>query len=422
MMLSLQIPGLIRLHFRQACLRVPYSATITARGCKMATFTRVELDHPSRSCLLKHDDGNLIGTYPYVWLRDNCRCDKCFHPSSRGRLVLMGNLDPDILPDVAEVEDQTLNIRWPDDHRSQFPLSWLKEMQFSDMSEDPVSTPVRQFWGNEMQHKIPTFSFADILNKDKSLHDWIEALRVHGLALIKDAPHKEGAVLEIGKRISFLKTTHYGNTFQVLTKFEANNLAYTNAELGLHVDLPFNAYPPNIQMLHCIKQVHSTGGENQFCDGYKVAEDIKHVDPEVFRILTTIPVDFRDCGTEYNVYHVKHRSPIIQLLPDGRYKAISYNDQVRAPYIQIPVQDVYKIYQAIKMLNTELYKEENKIQIKLAEGDIVSFDNQRVLHGRSGFVVTETSERHLEGAYIDWDEACSRMRVIREKMLNEEPL
>ncbi len=57
-------------------------------------------------------------------------------------------------------------------------------------------------------------------------------------------------------------------------------------------------------------------------------------------------------------------------------------------------------------------------------GEIVTFDNQRVLHGRSAFVVTETdtSTRHLEGAYIDWDEACSRMRVIREKMLDLKPL
>ncbi|XP_072022476.1 gamma-butyrobetaine dioxygenase-like [Amphiura filiformis] len=334
----------------------------------------------------------------------------------------MANLDPDVIPDVAEVDDQTLNIKWSDDHSSQFPVSWLKENKFSDMSEDPVSAPVRQFWGNEMQHKIPTFSFADILHNEKSLHDWIEALQVHGLALIKDAPHKEGAVLEIGKRISYLKTTHYGDTFQVITKFGASNLTFTNAELGLHTDVPYYARSPNIQMLHCIKQVHTKGGENQFCDGYKVAEDIKHVDPEVFRILTTIPVDFREWGTDSNEYHFKRRSPIIQLLPDGRFKAISYNDQVRAPYIQIPVQDVYKLYRANKIFNTELYKEENKIEIKMVEGDIVSFANQRVLHGRSSFTVTENNERHLEGAYIDWDEACSRMRVIREKMLNQKPL
>ncbi|XP_072015373.1 gamma-butyrobetaine dioxygenase-like [Amphiura filiformis] len=388
----------------------------------MDTIFRVELDLPSRSCLLKTNDGNLIGTYPYVWLRDNCRCDKCFHPSSLGRLVTMANLDPDIIPDVAEVHAQTLNIRWPDDHRSQFPVSWLQENQFSNMSKDPVSTPVRQFWGKEMQHKIPKFSFQDILHNDKSLHDWIEALQVHGLALIIDAPHKEGAILEIGKRISILKMTNFGNTFQLYSKPGAGNLGYTNTELGLHTDMTYYAYTPNIQILHCIKQ-SSNGGENQFCDGYKVAEDLRHK-PEVFRILSTTPIDFRDWRTDSdgNMFHMKHRSPIIQLLPDGRFKAISYCDSVRAPYIQIPVQDVYTIYQALKMFNTELYKEENIIEIKLIEGDIVSFDNQRVLHGRSGFTVTETSTRHLEGAYIDWDEACSRMRVIREQMFNQKPL
>ncbi|XP_072025103.1 gamma-butyrobetaine dioxygenase-like [Amphiura filiformis] len=335
----------------------------------------------------------------------------------------MVNLDPDIIPDVAEVDDKTLTIRWPDNHRSQFPVSWLKEMQFSNMSEDPVSTPVRQFWGNEMQHNIPKFSFADILHNDKSLHDWIEALQVHGLALIKDAPHKEGAIHEIGNRISILKTTNHGDTFQVYSKPKASNLAYTNVELGLHTDLTYYAYPPNIQLLHCIKQVQSKGGENQFCDGYKVTEDLRHIDPEVFRILTTMPIDFRNARTDSGkVYHMKHRSPTIQLFPDGRFKAISYSDSNRAPYVQIPVKDVHTIYRAMKMFNTELYKEENKIEIKLVEGEIASFDNQRVLHGRSSFTVTETSTRHIEGGYIDWDEACSRMRVIREKMRNQKPL
>lgn len=43
-------------------------------------------------------------------------------------------------------------------------------------------------------------------------------------------------------------------------------------------------------------------------------------------------------------------------------------------------------------------------------GDIISFANMRVLHGRLGFATQ--MERFLEGAYIDWDEIRSRRRVI----------
>ena len=55
-------------------------------------------------------------------------------------------------------------------------------------------------------------------------------------------------------------------------------------------------------------------------------------------------------------------------------------------------------------------------------GDVITFDNRRVLHGRSSFVLTTSEDRHLEGAYLDWDEARSRMRVIRDEMLNQQPL
>ena len=172
----------------------------------------VELNNTSRICLLKNEKGSVLGTYPYVWLRDNCRCSKCFHPSSLGRLVLMANLDPEIIPAKAEVNvtDQELHIQWPDKHTSQFPLSWLWENQFSQMPKDPVSEPSQRYWGSEMQNKIPTFTFKDLQNSDKSLHDWIESLLVYGLALIKEAPHEGGAVRAIGNRVSFVRPTNYG--------------------------------------------------------------------------------------------------------------------------------------------------------------------------------------------------------------------
>ena len=65
-------------------------------------------------------------------------------------------------------------------------------------------------------------------------------------------------------------------------------------------------------MLHCIKQVKTTGGENQFCDAFKVAEDLRHNDPDAFRLLSTTLIDFRDWGKDYNVYHMKRRAPLFE--------------------------------------------------------------------------------------------------------------
>ena len=49
-------------------------------------------------------------------------------------------------------------------------------------------------------------------------------------------------------------------------------------------------------------------------------------------------------------------------------------------------------------------------------GEIVVFHNYRVLHGRQGYSVTGSGERHLEGGYIDWDELRSKRRVLEEEI------
>ena len=31
--------------------------------------------------------------YPFVWLRDNCQCEKCFQPAAKSRILLVRDLD-----------------------------------------------------------------------------------------------------------------------------------------------------------------------------------------------------------------------------------------------------------------------------------------------------------------------------------------
>lgn len=49
-------------------------------------------------------------------------------------------------------------------------------------------------------------------------------------------------------------------------------------------------------------------------------------------------------------------------------------------------------------------------------GDLVTFDNSRLLHGRKSYVSGPDRARHLEGVYLDWDEVMSRLRILRESV------
>lgn len=52
----------------------------------------------------------------------------------------------------------------------------------------------------------------------------------------------------------------------------------------------------------------------------------------------------------------------------------------------------------------------------MISGDVVTFDNSRLLHGRKSFVSNLDRVRHLEGVYLDWDEVMSRLRILRKSI------
>ena len=50
------------------------------------------------------------------------------------------------------------------------------------------------------------------------------------------------------------------------------------------------------------------------------------------------------------------------------------------------------------------------IELTLAAGDAIVFDNRRVLHARTGFDPSEG--RHLQGCYVDIDAIASTARRV----------
>jgi gamma-butyrobetaine dioxygenase len=51
------------------------------------------------------------------------------------------------------------------------------------------------------------------------------------------------------------------------------------------------------------------------------------------------------------------------------------------------------------------------IHYSLSRGEMVAFDNRRVLHGRTAFDA-ESGDRHFHGYYIEQNEIDSRIRVL----------
>ncbi|XP_077989242.1 gamma-butyrobetaine dioxygenase-like [Glandiceps talaboti] len=362
---------------------------------------------------LRWNDG-YTHEYPYVWLRDCCRCPLCFHSDAKARKVLIEDLDIDILPSSIELSEdgKSVTVVWPDNHRSIFESDFLRGIEFKDARPATKS----KIWGSELTNNLPTFQFEDVMSNDNTLLEFLEGLRDIGLILVKNTPTEMGQVEKFGGRVSHIRVTNYGAGFSVRSKHEPSNLAYTGVKLGLHCDLPFYHYSPGIQVLHCIKQCDGEGGESLFADGFRAAMDIKEEDPEAYETLASIYIDYIDIGSDFYKFHLKNSWKVLTFDRFGELLAIHYNHGVRDYRMRTSKENVYKCYRAMKKFYSIMNREENLVKFKLESGDMVVFNNTRTLHGRTEFRVAQHGERHLEGIYLDWDCVHSRIRVLREEL------
>src|ERR1700689_2478032 len=91
-----------------------------------------------------------------------------------------------------------------------------------------------------------------------------------------------------------------------------------------------------------------------------------------------------------------------------QFRAICYNDRSIAP---LPLKGplLKKYYAAYRQLAELLCDPARTVIYRLQPGDLVLFDNTRILHGRTD---AEGSLGHLQGCYLDADGLYSSLAVL----------
>ncbi|GAB2802302.1 gamma-butyrobetaine dioxygenase [Halomonas shantousis] len=347
-------------------------------------------------------DDDSVAHFPLMWLRDHCACAECRHPLTRERLFVP--LDDIEATPRAILITGGLQLDWAGGHQSRFDATWLHQRRPEGAgSASASSLPARQPWQeNFWPRRVPHADF--IAGEGERI--WLEALLRDGLVLLEDGPLEEEEVSRLAGRIGPMRATNFGARFDVRSKPNPNNAAYTPIELALHTDLPNWRQPPDIQLLYCL-QNEAAGGESTFADGFAVAEALRQEAPEAFRILAETPIDFRFQDEEHDIVV---RAPIIQLDANGRPLEIRFNNWIRDT-LRLPLQEVDAWYTAYRRFWQLLHAPRHLIEFALAPGQMIAFDNRRVLHGRRAFD-PNTGKRHLQGTYLDLDLLESRLRVL----------
>jgi gamma-butyrobetaine dioxygenase len=343
-------------------------------------------------------------TFHYLWLRDNCRCSQCLHPNGQ-RLFDTLDLRLDSAPATAVVDGGgALLIRWNNGgHESRYPAEWLRAHSYSSTARAPRRRRAK-LWDAKLTP--PQALWPEVSHDSRVERRWLGALLDTGFALLRNVPVQSGMVAEVGDHIGFVRATNYGRIFDVISRPDPNNLAYTGLALGVHTDNPYRDPTPGYQLLHCLI-ADAPGGDTLLVDGFAAAQVMLTEDPEGFELLASTPRPFRFAdGTS----DLRAHFPVIGLDADGMVKEIHFNNRSAAP-LDIASQLVIPYTKAYQRFAQILARPELTIVLRMMPGDLVAMENGRALHGRSAFD-PNAGARHLQGCYVDKDGVESRYRVL----------
>ncbi|MGA1616792.1 MAG: TauD/TfdA family dioxygenase [Ilumatobacteraceae bacterium] len=302
---------------------------------------------------------------------DACRCAACRDESSQQHLIDVAAMRGLVtLGSHRTDEGQEVEVRLGDGrvHRV-----WLPERA-------PVVTRLAVPWSN---------SYRPVARDAEDVVAISTDVAIDGLAHVRGIPTDEGEVLRFASTIGFVHETHYGRLFDVRVEPAAINLAYTSLGLPLHTDNPYHDPVPPVQILHCLRPAVS-GGANRLSDGFLAAERLRSEDRTAFDLLCSRPVVFRYNGGGFD--HSAERT-IIECRSDGSVRAIALNHRS----LETPADSDFA--RALQVFSRIL--EEGEIELTLAAGEAIVFDNSRVLHARTEYDPSEG--RHLQGCYVDTD-------------------
>ncbi|WP_423822825.1 TauD/TfdA family dioxygenase [Salinisphaera sp. SPP-AMP-43] len=372
--------------------------------------------HQDRVLTVTWQDGR-VSRYHSVWLRENAADQTTVNPKTRERVLDLSQLADWPTLTAAWLEDSgAVSIRFaPEQHTLSFHPGWLRANDYSHLEDPDAPLVPTRHWTAETRSDPISLDAGRWLQhtdgdpaSDALLGQALEAVIGEGLVRLRNLPTVPGTLDAIAARLGVLRPTNFGSLFDVRAKPDPDSNAYTSIALPPHVDLPTREYQPGLQLLHCLEN-SAVGGQAVMMDGFAVAETLRARHPEHFDTLTRVRWCF--ANTAKTSDHVWFE-PMIKCDPSGRVTEIRVADFLRGP-LQAPFEDIEPAYAALICLQTLLKEPQFALRFTYAPGDLVIFDNRRLLHGRDAFDPGTGGSRWLQGCYLERDEIRSRLRMIR---------
>jgi gamma-butyrobetaine dioxygenase len=329
---------------------------------------------------------------PAPWLFDNA-ADAC-DPASGHRLSGAIALDDARAVTDARLVGDAVEVRFaPGGAVRRVPLAVLSAATDGPAADAPEPWPTA-----EVVAATPPIAFERYMADDAALAEALRRIVRRGILFLSGAGTAPLTVERAVSRFGPIRETNYGRLFDVREEAQPSHLAYTATGLELHTDNPYRDPPPGLQALHVIAAA-ATGGESQFADGLAHAEALRSEAPELFEALVATPVPFAYQGQGGERYEA--RAPVIETAADGLVVAVRVNHRaLRA--LPLSSGRAATWYEAYLDFQRRLRSPAAQLTRKLAPGELVIFDNRRMVHGRAAFEAGGGA-RWLQGCYAERD-------------------
>ncbi|TPI28186.1 DUF971 domain-containing protein [Mesorhizobium sp. B3-1-6] len=364
---------------------------------------------------IEFDDGS-AGRLSMRWLRLACECEICGDTASGKRWLTPADVPADIRATSVEISsDGTMDVVWQDGHASRFAAGFLAVYagRVGDFGA-PHFHP--ELWNSDLSRRLGRFAFDAVVEDDEALFHSLRALRDHGVAMLTGVPAEPEATLRVAGRYGPVRETSYGKVFDLISRPDARVAGETARAQIPHTDEPFRYSPPGFIFFHAIRTGAGIGGTSLMVDGFQVAEQMRTNTPHLFDLLTRHGVTFhREHAGDVFFSAEAH---VISLDATGAVTGMRFNDRCLAPQAGA-VDEIDGLIEALAELTRLICDPANQFRHQLQPGEVLVFDNQRVLHGRTEFDPT-LAVRHLRSCNLDRDGVHSAFRTLARRFAPQE--
>lgn len=339
-----------------------------------------------------------------IWLRDHARDKDSWDKRSNQRKIFTAKLDPNLYIKNAKIrkDGKSIDILWSDENKI---INYSSKFFIKNLINHKSKKSSFKLWTKNKVIKDKFIDFEEAVT-DKGFKLFLNKLYQKGFVVVKNCKNNMSSVDKIAKKIGYVRNSIFGGLWSFESDKNMADSAYTQEELRPHTDSTYSNDAPGLQLLLCCKY-KATGGESILVDGFKIAEKIKKEKKDLYNILTSFEVTGQYIG---DGVFLEAKRPVLKLNKENNLIQVSFNNYDRAIFNENN-KKTKKFYDAIREFDLIANNKDYQWRHILKPGELLIFNNWRVLHGRGSF----KGNRKIFGCYInkeDFDSCCRVNNLI----------